>query len=783
MRLALASLALLLLTPAAVTTAQAAPSTAPSAQRAAAPYEATIEITRHGIPHVTADTFEDMAYGAGYITTAAATCNLMDTLLTARGERSLHLGGDARFQDGVGGSGTNLEWDTLVGDLHDRQVVEQLLADPVAGPSNRAKAMVEAEAAGINEWLAENEITDPACADAEWIEPDVTTTDVWYAFYLAQLISSTSRLLPQITAATPPSGATRPAQRPTAVEIREALAPEEQFGSNATAVGGDASSTRRGMILGNPHFPWLGRYRFTQMHLTVPGRFDAAGGALTGFPAINIGFNEDVAWSHTVSTGYRFTPYQYTTAGTPNSYVKADGSTAELERRDVEVQVKTEGGVETVTRTLWRTPQGYVLSAPSLFMSWTRGSFWAIRDANAEHLRTFDTFLSMGMAKNVRDLLKRQDAGGGMPWVNTIAADRTGDVLYADHAVTPHVTDRFGEKCMTPVGRLIFNAAGLPGLDGTRAEGACAWGTDEGAQRPGILGPENMPEVVRRDWVMNANDSYWLPNDDVRLTGYPRIIGCEDCERTLRTRVVMSYVRDRLEKGRENPGTLARHQYENRVYGAELARKGGRLDQVCDATGLTEACAVLAAWDGRSDATSNAGATIFQEFALVAGQRDVNLWEVPFSPARPLTTPRTLSTAPEVVDAMRTAIERITARGHTFGQTYGEMHRSGDRGSAGWPLGGGLGDTTGDANAVSSTLGEAVLDPVTRGSSYIQAIAFRGRSEVVARTILTYSQYENPTSPWSDDQTKMFSEERWVHFPWTDQQIADSLVETIHLGG
>ena len=64
------------------------------------------------------------------------------------------------------------------------------------------------------------------------------------------------------------------------------------------------------------------------------GRFDVAGGALTGFPAINIGFNKDVAWSHTVSTGYRFTPYQYTTAGTPTSYQIAGGGTAELDKRE-----------------------------------------------------------------------------------------------------------------------------------------------------------------------------------------------------------------------------------------------------------------------------------------------------------------------------------------------------------------------------------------------------------------------------------------------------------------
>ena len=783
-RVALATLLLLTPATAAVTTADAATPSAAKERRDQA-YDVTIRITEHGIPHIRSTTFPGMAYGAGWITTAEATCNLMETLLTARGERSLYLGPDARYQDNVGGSATNLEWDTLVRDLHDRQVVENLLDDPVAGPTARAKAMVVAETSGINDWLASHEVTDPACAGAAWVQPDVTTTDVWYAFYLAQLISSTTRLLPQLTSATPPTGSgpgPRSAPRPSREALLEALGGDDQFGSNATAVGGDDTSTRRGMILGNPHFPWLGRYRFTQMHLTVPGKLNVAGGALTGFPAINIGFNKDVAWSHTVSTGYRFTPYQYTTAGSPTTYATAGGGTAELEKRVVEVPVQTDAGVETVTRTLWRTPQGYVLSAPTLFMPWTKDSFWAFRDANAEHLRSFDTFLSMNMATSVRDLLKRQDKGGGMPWVNTIAADRTGDVLYADHAVTPNVTNELAQKCMTPSGQLLYTVAGLPGLDGTRAGTSCAWGTDKDAERPGILGPSHLPEVVRRDWVMNANDSYWKPNDKVELTGYPRIIGCERCERTMRTKVVMSYVRDRLTKGKETPWTLRSHEYANRVYAAEVARAGGRLDRVCDATGLADACRVLHDWDGRSDATSNAGAAIFQEFVSIASSRDLDLWTVPFDASHPLTTPRTLSTSQDVVDAMSAAITRITDRGNDLSETYGELHRSGDRGSAGWPLGGGLGDQSGDANAVTSTLGDPILDPVTRGSSYIQAIAFRGARDVVARTILTYSQYEDPASPWSDDQTAMFSKERWVRFPWTSDQIRDQLVDVVHLG-
>jgi acyl-homoserine-lactone acylase len=772
--IALASL--LMLVPAAATVAApqvASPRAAGPAAKAPA-YDVTIKITEHGIPHITSDTFAGMAYGAGWATTAAATCNLMDTLLTARGLRSKYLGPDASYQDNVGGSGTNLQWDTLVTDLHDRHVVEKLLENEVAGPTDRAKAMVVAETAAINAWLTENQITDPACADDEWIKPDITTTDVWYAFYLAQLISSTTRLLPQITTAAPPVG--RPAAKPSLDGFQDLQ--EQSFGSNATAIGGNDSSTGRGMILGNPHFPWTGRYRFTQMHLTVPGKFNAAGGALTGFPAINIGFNRKVAWSHTVSTGYRFTPYQYTTAGSPTSY-KTPHGTAQLDRRDVQVQVKTDAGVETVTRTLYRTGLGYVLSAPDLFMPWSATSFWAVRDANAEHLRTFDTFLSMGMASSVRDLLKRQDRGGGMPWVNTIAADRQGDIVYADHAVTPNVTDKLAKRCMTGTGQLLFYKAGLPGLDGTRATTDCRWGTDKDAQRPGILGPKNLPETFRRDWVMNANDSYWAPNDKVRLTGYPRIIGCEDCERTMRTKVVMSYVRDQLEHGKETPATLASHEYANRVYAAEVARAGGRLDQICDATGLTEACQVLHEWDGHSDPTSSSGAAIFQEFMYLVPKD--GLWEVPFDARKPLRTPNTMSTSQPVVDAMAAAIGRVEAKG--LDKKYGELHYSGDRGSAGWPMGGGLGDTTGDANAVSSTLGDPVLDPVTRGSSYIQAIAFTGKKGISARTILTYSQYENPSSPWSDDQTQLFSEEKWVRLPWTRKQIKDQLVDTIHLTG
>lgn len=750
-------------------------------------YEATIRWTAHGIPHITADDFGSLGFGSGYAASSLVICTLYDTVVTGRGERSLHFGPDARYDDQVTLDATNLQVDTVVGDLHARKVVETLLKDDVRGPGAQSRAMVRGYVAGVNTWIRQHgaDITDPACAGLG-VRPDVTPLDLWYGVYLANLLASTGVFVKEIADAAPPS-LTDPGlpTLPVAADVdRDALLtslgrdPQRPFGSNATAVGGAASSTGRGMLLGNPHFPWRGRYRFTQQQLTIPGRYDVAGASLVGSPAVNIGWNSRVAWSHTVSTAYRFTPYEYRLLG-PTTYLTS-GGVAELERREVRVRVKQgDGTVKTVTEDLYRTPQGYVIDAPDSLMPWSIASVWAIRDANAEQLRTVDTFLEMGKADDVRDLLRRQDAGGGMPWVNTIAADRTGDVLYADHSVVPNVPDSLATTCMTPVGRVLDQVAGLPGLDGTFADGRCAWGTDADAERPGILGPDNLPDVVRRDWVMNANDSYWLPNPASPLEGFAGIIGCERCQRTMRTRMVSQYVIDRLATGRkETPASLRGHEYANRVRAAEVMRQDGALDAVCDQTGESKACAALRRWDGRSDRSSR-GYHLFLAFVenLPSVPLDLvdTVWTTPFDPNDPLNTPRGLNVDnPGVVQAMQTAIDQVRDAGIAFDARWGSLQVAGDRGAPPLPLGGGEGDDTGNANALASQNpadNTGRYRPVTYGSSHIQAIAFLDGGRVLARTMLTYSQSENPSSPFSADQTRLFSQERWVHFAFSPAQV------------
>ncbi|WP_205474372.1 penicillin acylase family protein [Nocardioides sp. SYSU D00038] len=758
-------------------------------------YRAVVRVTRHGIPHVKAKDFGSLGFGSGYAAAAASLCTLADTLVTARGQRSRWFGPAARYDDQVSMDVTNLQVDAFVTDLRNRRVVERLLADPVRGPGRQARAMVGGYVAGINKYLRKvggpAGVTDPACKNAGYLRTRATTLDLWYGVYLANLLASSGVFVGQMVDAAPPtlSDPGLPELPLKAADLSEAerealrasLKPTAQFGSNATAVGGAATSTRRGMLLGNPHFPWRGRYHFTQQHLTIPGKYDVAGASLIGSPAINIGWNRSVAWSHTVSTAYRFTPYEYRRAGRLG--YRTEKGVKQLERRVVKVTVrKADGSLGTVTEDLYRTAQGYVIDDPAQFMPWGPLSFWAIRDANAEHLRTIDTFLEMGKATSVRDLLRRQDREGGMPWVNTTAADRAGDVLYADHSVVPHVTDAMANRCMTVIGRIIDSVAGLPGLDGTRAGSACAWGTDPDAQRPGVFGPRNLPATFRRDWVMNANDSYWLPNPAQRLEGYAHIIGCERCARTMRTRMVARYVQDRLARGKETPASFRGHQHENRLRAAEVMRADGALDAVCAKTGQTDACAVLRRWDGRSNPGSR-GTHIFEEF--VERLPEKGIWKVPFDVADPLNTPRGLLTTNQgVVKAMSDAIASLRARRIPLNATWGSLQVAGDRGAPAIGLGGGEGDAVGNANTLSSRKPVQNRDrykAVTYGSSHIQSIAFLDRGRVRADTILTYGQYEDPTSRWSSDQTRLFAAKRWVRFAFTDKQIRKQLVRRLVL--
>src|SRR4051794_453905 len=157
-------------------------------------YSATITRTAHGIPHIVANDFGSLGFGHGYATAETNLCNLADTLVTGRGERSRWFGPDARYEDHVTLSATNLKTDALFTDVRNRHVVEDLLRDPVRGPGAQAKAMVRGYVAGVNQYLDDiggpSQVKDPACRGAGYLARNATAKDLWYGVYAANLLAS-----------------------------------------------------------------------------------------------------------------------------------------------------------------------------------------------------------------------------------------------------------------------------------------------------------------------------------------------------------------------------------------------------------------------------------------------------------------------------------------------------------------------------------------------------------------------------------------------------------------
>ena len=796
-------------------------SAAPTAAVAAAPsggdaFKATIRRDRHGIPNIIGKSFADIGFGYGYALAEDNICEIAESYVTVRAERSRYTGDGVQGSFGPDGSyqqrgngfpANNLNSDFFYQRIIDKGTVERLLAQPPpAGPVDQIRDGVRGYVAGYNKYLADTgvaNLSDPRCRGAAWVKP-ITEMDAYRRFYQLALLASGTVAIDGIAGEKTPGGAELPIDpQGIADGLQGSLNPP--IGSNAVALGSETTANGRGMLLGNPHFPWDGPERFYQAHLMIPGLLNVSGGSLYGVPLVLIGHTNNLAWSHTVSTAFRFTPFQEVVNPLNPTQYLYDGSWRDMERDRVTINVNTGSGLESRSRTLYSTHHGPVVdSLAGIPLPWTRATAFTMGDGNAANFRYLNHFFFTNQAQNGGELDQIERRYQGIPWVNTIAADSAGRAYYADIGSIPNVSNQKAQTCNTAVGAATFAGLGLPVLDGSRS--SCEWGNDPDAVAPGIFGPSNLPSLFRSDYVANMNDSYWLSNPEQPLEGYARIIGDERTPRTLRTRLGLRIVEERLNGSDGQPGQMFTRQqlqdavFNNRQMAGELWRDqlvslcnsapGGYLLGSSGPVDVRQACPVLAAWDLHDDLDSN-GAILFRRFATRAlaspgglpvkpPTGDLSVFSTPFDANDPVETPAGLQTAsPKVQQALADAVTDLRGAGiplHAPLRGYQYERRGEER----IPIHGGPG-TVGVFNAINVSWSGNPAEPgypnVPHGSSFVMVTSFTGGCPD-DRTILTYSQSENPNSPYYADQTRMFSQKQWVDPHFCAEEMEDPALTT-----
>jgi acyl-homoserine-lactone acylase len=762
-------------------------------------YTAQIRRTEYGIPHILARDYGSLGFGYGYAFAEDNVCVMADRVVTLRGERSQYFDPAADSGDPLESAGSNLESDTYYQGLRQSGVVERLVARPAPlGPTDALRQMVDGYVAGYNRYLRDTGVAalpDPTCRGKAWVEP-ITALDVWSGIYDLDAFAGTARFRQAIVNASPPAAGAPGTASPSTIPGNEA----DGTGSNGWALGRDATRDHDGMLLANPHFPWAGYARFYQVQLTIPGVLDVEGASLSGTPVVEIGHTHGVAWTHTVSSAQRYTLFQLDLVdGDPTSYL-VDGQTVAMSKQTVTVTVRSaDGQLSTVERTLYGSRYGPVLAT-----GWTATTAFAIRDVNADNLRSMNEWLAMGTAQNLAQLRAAQDTYQGNPFTNTIAVDASGTASFADASVVPDVTDAKVARCITTAeGKARYPKTFI--LDGSTS--ACNWGDDPGAVQPGIFAPSHVPRLTRTDYVANSNRSPWLTNPAAPLSDYPAVFGDTGTERSLRTRLGLEMIAQRLDgtDGLGPPGftlpTLQASMLGNRNYSAELGRDAVvamcRAHPVLTTThgtpvDVSAACAVLADWDTRADVDSR-GEVLWETFFEQLQSQGNSWWHVPFTPAEPLTTPRGINgDDPAVQQALADAVQSLQANHVPMDSTVGSANTW-----AGVQLSGcsdgegcfnvveGSGPTTGPSGPPPGPKPGSQIDPSaggaqppvgsapaasTFGSSFIMAVELTPDGPHT-RTILTYSQSANPESPHHTDQTALFSNKQWVTERFTEAEI------------
>lgn len=725
-----------------------------------APAVAQITRTANGVAHISAPDAETLAYGMAYANAQDNVCQTAEALVTARGERARHFGAAAQGLLGLRVL-PNDQIDAFVGTFLD----DERIARAAARTSAEAQALVRGWVAGFNRYLADHAGKLPApCAGQAWVQP-MTVAHYQRLAELTAVQIGLGLFADSLLAAAPPA-AKAAALEPTLAAAD--FAPEQRpLASNAWAFGRDSTADGRGLLLGNPHFPWRGLNRFWQVHLTIPGSLDVMGAAIGISPGVVIGFNKDVAWSHTVSTGRRFTIHELTLVeGDPTSYL-VDGKPEKMSSRVV------------AGRTYWSTRYGPLMVAPRMGLNWTAKNAYALQDANVGNARGTDQWLAYGRAKGVAEL-RTAMRQLGTPWVNTVAADRHGQALYADASVVPDVDAAHLARCSTSdVARRLVQSAQLIVLDGSRSD--CDWRRDPTSHVPGLTPIERLPVAVRSDWVQNSNDSFAYTHPALRFENISPLVGGARVD-SVRTRSSLIEIPEMLGRGKATIEGVQRQLFENRNLAARLvlpdllAACATLPESTPDAAAVRDGCSVLRGWD-RSNELASRGAHLFREFWRAASATP-KLYREPFDARRPIETPVGLNMADAAVaakvwEAMAKAVKLVRDSGFALDAALGDVQRPATVSEAiglhgGEPFEGVL-------NMMSIRGGNPALSrrgyPIDYGSSYVQVVGFDERGPR-ATALLTYGQSSNPQSPHAADQLRLFSRKAWPILPFHAEDVA-----------
>ncbi|NJN12831.1 MAG: acylase [Richelia sp. RM1_1_1] len=494
---------------------------------------------------------------------------------------------------------------------------------------------------------------------------------------------------------------------------------ESKAGSNGWAIAPSRSASGNAMLLANPHLPWSDLYLWYEAQITAPG-IDAYGASLVGIPVLNIAFNDNLGWTHTVNTHDGWDAYQLELAG--DGY-RFDDKVRPFETKTVSLKVKQNDG------TLQEQPLVVKSSVHGPVVSEKDGKVTALRVVGLDQPGVLKQWWDMARSQNLAEfekVLQRLQ----LPMFTVMYADRKGHIMHLFNGLVP----------VREEGDFADWQGVIPGDTSKRL-----WTKNHPY--------EDLPRVVdpQSGWLQNANDSPWT-------TTFPLAIQPEKYPPYMAPRLMdfraQSSARMLDEDKKITFNEMVKYKHSTRMEFADrilddlipAARKyGSKLGQ--------RAVNVLEKWDRQANASSK-GAVLF---AAWAEELDFDqAFSKPWSQDAPRTTPDGLANPQDAVKLLETVAAKVEKAYGKLDVAWGEVFRL-KYGNVNLPGNGGDG-YLGIFRVVNFAPSEnAQFQPVA-GDSYVAAIEFS--TPVKAMALMSYGNSSQPGSAHSVDQLPLFARQK-----------------------
>jgi acyl-homoserine-lactone acylase len=513
-------------------------------------------------------------------------------------------------------------------------------------------------------------------------------------------------------------------------------------GSNAWAVAPRRTEAGHTLLLANPHLPWGDLYTWYEAHLVAPS-LDAYGATLVGFPTLAIAFTEHIGWTHTVNTIDGADLYELTTTG--DAYMFDEALRAFETEQQVLLVRQADGSLVERPLTVRRSVHGPVVAERP-------GRALALRVAGIETPHLFQQYWDM-VRSTQRVTFEAVLGRLQLAMFSVIYADRHGDILHVFNGTVP-VRRR---------GDWSYWQGIVPG-----DTSATLWtSTYAYHSLPRVLNPPS-------GWLQNANDPPWT-------TTYPYAIDAAYYPAYMAPRRPLSARAQRSARMLHESPRLTFERMVELKHSTRMETADHLVQDLVAATralgdsSARAAADVLERWDRHADADSRGAVLYAAAFRTLQRQRwpTGSLYEIPWTPRAPFTTPDGLANPRMAVNVLSQAAQQVTALHGSLDVAWGEVHRL-RRDTVDLPGNGGGGDL-GIFRVVDYDVmpGDTTRLVAGSGDSWVGVVEFS--QPVRARALLTYGNASQPGSPHRTDQLELFARKQLRTVWLTREEVMQNL--------